>query len=270
LTLTGFEAATLFSARAKACGGRVRVHVKVDTGMGRFGVLAEEVYALVDHVKALGGIDVDGIYSHFAMIDSVPDHPLTGLQMNRFSRAADALESTGIHVRWKHCSNSAAVFGFPASNFTMVRAGSALLGIRPFYYLPFPNELRRVISWKAQLASCKQLPAGWGVGYGQDYSVQKDDWIGVIPVGYGDGFRRCKKNEVLLGGARVPVVGRVCVDLAMIRSGQNYPMGSEVVLMGSQGAESIFTEDLAERWGTSQADVTANINARVPRVYITD
>jgi alanine racemase len=268
LTLPGKEAAELFSARAKELGRSVHVHLKVDTGMGRFGVLAEHVSGLAEYAASLGGIELEGLYSHFAMVDSQPDHPLTGVQMQRFEQALNALEAGGWKLPWVHCSNSAAVFGYRASRFTMMRAGSAMLGIRPFYYLPFPSELSRVISWKAQLASCKQLPAGWGIGYGQDYTTQGDEWIGVIPVGYGDGFRRCKTNEVLVDGLRAPVVGRVCVDLAMIRLPKFYPMGTEVVLLGQQGTEAIYTEDLADRWNTSQADVTANINPRVTRVYI--
>jgi alanine racemase len=270
LSLTGLEIAECYSARAKACGQELKVHLKVDTGMGRFGVRAEEVHSLAAFTKEAGGIGIEGIYSHFSMVDSDPDHPLTSLQMKRFDEAIRALENTGIHAPWIHCSNSAAVFGYPPSCFTMIRAGSALIGIRPFYYLPFPADLRRVITWKARLASCKQLPDGWGVSYGQEYMTRAEDWIGVIPVGYGDGFRRCKTNQVLIGGERVPVVGRVCADLTMVRSLLFYPLGTEIVLLGQQGQEAIFTEELADRWETSQADVTANINSRVPRIYVRD
>jgi alanine racemase len=126
------------------------------------------------------------------------------------------------------------------------------------------------LTWKAQLASCRTLPDGWGISYGQTYHTQADEVIGVLPVGYADGFRRLPNNEVLIDGQRAPVVGRVCADMCMVRLPRRYALGTEVVLLGKQGGESIQIEDLSTRWNTSQADVTANINARVPRLYMND
>ncbi len=268
LTLHSFESAELYAQRASMLGREVRVHLKVDTGMGRFGVFAEEVPALARRASATGGIRIDGIYSHLSLVDSAPDDELTPLQLLRFQQALEGLRAGGVEPRWIHCSNSAAALGCPAARFNLVRAGSALLGIRPFYYLPFPEEFQRVLTWKARLASCKRLPAGWGVGYGQAYVTQTDEWIGVAPVGYGDGFRRAPFNEALIDGRRVPVVGKVCSDMAMLKLPEPYPEGTEVVVLGDQGKERIQIEDLAERWGVSQAAVTAGIMARVPRVYI--
>ncbi len=267
LTLHSFESAELYAQRARELGMEAQAHVKVDTGMGRFGVFAEDVPALARRALELGGIRISGIYSHLSLVDSEPDDALTPLQLERFRHALEGLRAAGIEPRWAHCSNSAAAFSCPAAHFNMVRAGSALLGIRPFYYLPFPSELKRVLTWKARLASCKRLPAGWGVGYGQVYVTQSAEWIGVVPAGYGDGFRRAAFNEALVDGRRVPVVGKVCSDMAMVRLPERYPEGTEVVLLGEQGAQSIQIEDLSERWGVSQAAVTAGITARVPRVY---
>ncbi len=267
LTLHSFESAGLYAQRARELGAQVEAHLKVDTGMGRFGVFAEDVPALAQRSLELGGIHIGGIYSHLSQVDSQPDDDLTPRQLGRFSEALRGLRGCGIEPEWVHCSNSAAAFGCPAAHFNLVRAGSALLGIRPFYYLPFPSELKRVLVWKARLASCKRLPPGWGVGYGQAYVTQSAEWIGVVPVGYGDGFRRAPFNEVLVDGKRVPVLGKVCSDMAMVRLPVPYPEGTEVVLLGQQGRELIQIEDLSDRWGVSQAAVTAGITARVPRLY---
>lgn len=267
LTLHSFDSADLFAQRARALGRTVLVHLKVDTGFGRLGVLPEEAIGLARSCQESGGIDVDGIYSHLAMADEAPDHPVTRQQIERFTDVLAGLQDAGLRPRWAHLGNSAAAFGLPAARFNLVRAGTALLGMKPFYFDPFPPELRRVISWKAQIASCRLLPAGWGVSYGHEYVTQSAEWIATLPVGYGDGFRRLPGNQVLIEGQRRPVVGRVCNDMCMVRLPREVPVGSEAVLIGKQGGEEITTDELFDRWHTSQADVVSSINARVPRVY---
>ncbi len=270
MTLHSRENAERISQRAKALGKTAKVHLKVDTGMGRLGVLAEEAGDFAAFAVGLGGIEIEGIYTHFAMIDDEPDDPMAPVQMERFRQAVEGVRGVGVNPRWLHTANSAAAMGYPPSWMNMTRAGSVLVGIRPFYFEPFPAEMRRVLSWKAQLASCRLLPDGWGLSYGQVYRTQGAEWIGVLPVGYADGFRRVYDNEVLMNGRRVPVVGRVCADACMVKLDQAYPEGTEVVLLGQQGQEAIQIEDLSARWKTSQADVTAVINARIPRVYVRD
>jgi alanine racemase len=269
-TLSGFEAAELYSARARALGRSAKVHLKIDTGMGRFGVFAGEALPLAQRAQELGGLELEGIYTHFSQVDSQPDDPFTPVQLARFQQALDALRSAGFSPTWVHTANSAGAMSCPPARFNMVRVGSALVGIRPFYYAPFPPELRRVLTWKAQLASCRTLPDGWYISYGQTYRTQGEEIIGVVPAGYGDGFRRVSNNEVLIEGQRVPVVGRVCTDMSMLRLPHAYPLGTEIVLLGQQGNESIQIEDLSDRWHTSQADVTSVITPRVPRVYLRD
>ncbi|MHB8819201.1 MAG: alanine racemase [Bellilinea sp.] len=267
LTLHSFENAVLFSQRAKTLGGVVCVHLKVDTGFGRLGVLPGETIDLVRACRQTGGIQIDGIYSHLAMADEAPDHPVTQQQIQRFTSILNALESAGLRPAWAHLANSAAAFGLPEARFDLVRVGTALLGMKPFYFQPFPGELRRVISWKAQLASCRLLPAGWGVSYGHEYTTKTPEWIGTLPVGYGDGFRRQPGNQVLIEGRRVPVVGRVCNDMCMVLLPHEIPVGMEVVIVGRQGGQEITTDELIDRWHTSQADITTGINWRVPRIY---
>jgi alanine racemase len=270
LTLTGYEALDYYTKRAEALQKKIKVHLKVDTGMGRFGVMAEEALELAHNALASGWLDLEGIYMHFPNIDTDPNDPLNALQISRFKQALDALNQAGIQPRWVHTANSGAALGHPETRFNMVRLGSALVSIRPFYYLPFPPYLRRVLAWKTVLTSCRVMPEGWGISYGQTYHTGAGEVIGVIPAGYADGFRRSSKNEVLIDGQRLPVVGRVCADMAMIKLPHRYPLGTEVVLLGQQGTQSIQIEDLSERWNTAQADVVANINPRVERIYIRD
>lgn len=270
LSLTGFEAADLFASHASTLRRVIKVHLKVDTGMGRFGVFSEEALPLAKYTLQRGGVEIEGIYTHFAMIDTGPEDPLNRLQLSRFQDALSSLQQAGIQPRWIHAANSAAALGHPETRFNMTRAGSAMVGIRPFYYLPFPKYLRRVLTWKTQLVSCRTLPAGWGVSYGQTYHTQGEEMIGIIPAGYADGFRRSPTNEVILENQRIPVVGKVCADMSMLRLPKPYPLGTEILLLGEQHGQVIQIEDLSERWNVSQADVTAAITSRVQRVYVRD
>ncbi len=267
LTLHSCEVADLFAQRARAVGKPVRAHLKVDTGMGRLGVQVHEIVSLAQHAKEHGGIQMEGLFSHFAMADT-DQHPLTPKQLERFNEALKLLNEAGFHPEYVHLSNTAGTLVHPEARFTMVRAGSAIVGIWPFDELAYPDYLTPAISWKARLASCKVIPAGWAIGYGQSYNVTEDELIGVIPVGYGDGFRRLPGNEVLIGGEMVPVRGRTCMDQTMIHLPKKYPLGEEIVLLGRQGNARIRLEDLADRWKTAQVDVTTIISARVPRIYI--
>ncbi|MCL4562743.1 MAG: alanine racemase [Chloroflexi bacterium] len=269
VTLHSREVADMLSQRGKAVGKPVLAHLKIDTGIGRLGVQPGEVLELARYALSQGNIQIEGLFSHFAMAD-VEDHPLTAVQVSRFKGAVEALEQAGLLPRWVHLSNTAGTLVHPEARFTMVRAGSAVVGIWPFDHTPYPEYLRPALSWKARLASCKILPKGWGVGYGQEYILQQDEIIGVVPVGYGDGFRRQPGNEVLIDGRCVPVVGRVCMDQSMIRLPKAYPMGTEIVLLGKQGDAEISLDDLGKRWKTATVDVTAIINFRVPRIYVRD
>ncbi len=268
LTLHSFESAQLYAERARAAGNVVHVHLKVDTGFGRLGVLPDDALSLAQTALASGVIQFDGLYSHLAMADEAPDHPITQAQMDRFEGVRNAFVSAGINPAWVHLANSAAAFGIPQSRYNLVRVGTALLGMKPFYFQSLPPELHRALSWKAQLAASKQLPPGSGVGYGHTYITQDSEWVGVVPVGYGDGFRRKRGNVVLIQGQRCEVIGRVSGDSCIVRLPGYVAPGSEVVIIGKQGEEEITTDELITRWDISQADITSGINLRVPRLYL--
>jgi len=269
LSLTVHDAASLEMVvqRTRSHEYPAHVHVKVDTGFGRLGFLPEDIPAVFDILSVCSNVIVDGVYSHLAFADETPNHPVTRQQIAAFNGVIAALESRGQLPKWVHLANSAAAWGIPESRYNLVRVGTALLGMKPFYFAPLPAEFARVLTWKTKLASCRLLHAGSGISYGHSYHTTTDEWIGVIPVGYGDGFRRNFPNHVLINGERVDVVGRVCNDMSMIRLNQPAEIGTEVTIIGSQGNESILTDELITRWQTSQADITCSINARVPRIY---
>lgn len=266
LTLHSLETLELFSNRARAAQRHLKVHLKVETGFGRLGVFPDDIALFVRHAIRKGVLFLDGLYSHFALAEE-ETHPLNALQSQRFAVAVQTLEELGIRPRWVHLANSAAATYLPETRYDLVRSGNLCLGMRIRIDRPLPPSYRPALRWKARLASCRMLPVGWGVGYGQSYVADRPELIGVIPVGYGDGLKRDAPNEVLIGGQRCPVVARPCLDQAMVRLPKPFPMGEEVVLIGTQGDESIWLHDLAARYGTSQVDVCTPLHARIPRIY---
>lgn len=265
LTLHDPETLALFSARARAAHRTLGVHLKVETGLGRVGVFPEEVPAFARKATAGGSLVLDGMYSHLAVADE--DHPLNELQAKRFRTVVQAMESEGMRPRWVHLANSAAAYWLPETRYDLVRVGNVVLGMRISIDRPLPEAYRPVLSWKARLGSCRVLPEGWGVGYGQTYVTERDELIGVIPVGYGDGLRRVPGNQVLIGGERCPVVGRSCLDQSMVRLPRPFPVGEEVVVVGSQGGEAIWFHDLAALYKTTQVDISTHLHSRVPHIY---
>lgn len=266
LTLHSPETLNLFAARAQAAGQPALVHIEVDTGMGRTGVFAEQLVSFIRQIQMAEKIVIDGLYSHLAVAEET--HPLNDLQMKRFQLAVDALQENSLRPRWVHLANSAAAFYLPQTRYDLVRTGNVVLGLRIRSDRPLPEHYRPALQWKAQLASCRRLPAGWGIGYGQTYITSGEEFIGVVPVGYGDGLRRVPGNQVLIGGAKCPVVGRLCLDQLMVRLPRAYPSGEQVVIIGQQGNSSIWVHDLAALYHTTQVDFTTLIHSRVPRVPV--
>jgi alanine racemase len=263
LTLHSAETLSLLAARARSVGRPVRIHLEIDTGMGRTGVFLEQLVPFVGQIQASGGVILDGLYSHLAAAEET--HPLNELQLQRFGTAVKALEENSLRPRWVHLANSAAAFYLPQTRHDMVRVGNVVLGLRIRVDQPLPGHYRPALTWKARLASSRRLPPGWGVGYGATYITSGEEIIGVVPVGYGDGIRRVPGNQILIGGEKCPVVGRLCLDHLMVRLPRLFPPGEEVVIIGQQGDSSIWVHDLAVLYQTTQVDITTLIHARVPR-----
>ncbi len=258
----------LLSARARAQGRPVRVHVKHDSGMGRLGNRdPAAVLALARACAEDPQLDLAGVWTHFATADE-PASDFFGEQLDRFSTLAGALKSEfpGITV---HAANSAAVFRDRRAHFDMARCGVAVYGLDPFQGDPAERGLEPAMSLHSYVADVKRFAAGDSAGYGQTWRAPTDTWVGVLPLGYGDGVRRALSNnaEVLVRGRRQPLVGTVSMDNITVDLGPETDVepGDEAVLIGVQGEEAIRAEEVAGRIGTINYEVTCGISARVPR-----
>jgi alanine racemase len=267
ITIWDADQARTLAAAGLRVGEPARAHIKVDSGMSRLGVQAEEAPQFVATLPTQGLL-LEGLFTHFARADE-SDLSSVQAQEQRFGLAIEALEAAGALPAWVHASNSAASLTRTSSKYKMVRAGIAIYGLHPSGQCMLPDSFLPALSWKTVLSQVKLLPPGRGVSYGHTYVTQNQERIGTLPVGYADGFRRKAGNIVLVGGKRVPVIGRVCMDQVMVQldSVPDAKSGDEVVLIGRQGEAKLAAEDLAANWGTINYEVVCGIGARVPRLY---
>jgi len=258
----------LVAARARAHGHRARVHVKYDTGMGRLGNAdPAEVLALARACAEDPNLELAGIWTHLATADE-RGSAFFDEQLDRFDEVAAAVkaEHPGVIA---HAANSAAVLRDKRSHHDMARCGVAIYGLDPFQGDPAEHDLRPALSLRSYVADVKRFPAGASAGYGRRWKAPVDTWVGVIPLGYGDGVRRALTNnaEVLVRGRRRPLVGTVSMDNLTIDLGPETEVepGDEAVLIGRQGGEEILAEEVARRLETINYEITCAISPRVPR-----
>lgn len=267
-TIFTLEAAKALSAAAQAVGRTVKVHIKVDTGMGRIGIQPEEAGDFAAAVAALPGLEIEGLYSHFACSDSA-DKEFTLTQHQRFLEAAARVEGKGIAIPIKHIANSAAMLELPKTHLDMVRPGIILYGLWPSGEVKQDLKLKPAMKFKAQIGFLKDLPAGSPISYGRTYYTSRPSRIGTVPVGYADGWSRllAGKAELLIRGQRAPMVGRVCMDQCMVDVTHipEVRLGDEVLLFG--GPE-LPVEEAAQHMGTINYEVVCMVGKRVPRMYI--
>ncbi len=262
------EMARAYMAQARRTAGKLKAHLKVETGMGRLGMAVDQVPGFLASTQGHDQIDITGIFTHFARADE-PDSGATEQQLSIFNKLLQDLEPQSLLPRVIHAANSAAVMNFPQAYFDLVRPGIAIFGLDPSPGASLPEGFRPALTWKARLTSVRTFPPGHGISYGSVYVTSKEEQIGVIPVGYGDGFRRLSGQQVLCRGQRVNVVGRVCMDQCMLQldSVPGASVGDEVVLLGEQGQERITAGELAQRWGTINYEVVCGLADRLPRIY---
>jgi alanine racemase len=264
------ESLQLLHRAARRERKKVRVHLKVDTGMGRLGVPLRLWPAFLDDLRHFPGLEVEGILSHYSMADET-DAPYTEGQWKAFQEAVAIAESKGIHARYKHISNSAGLTAFPSWSGNLVRPGIILYGSYPSPSFRDLIQLRPVMRVKTRIGLLKRVPAGEKISYGGTYVTRKQSLIATLPIGYADGYNRRLSNQgqVLVRGRRAPVVGRVCMDyiIADVSDIPGVALGDEVVLMGRQGREEISAEEIGEKIGTISYEVLCLVGRRVPRVY---
>jgi alanine racemase len=264
------EVVESLSRAAQRLGKPARVHLKVDTGMGRLGVAPEEVMEFARFASGLPGIALEGVFSHLATAEA-EDDAYARLQFERFEAAAAELTSCGIDCGMRHIANSAAALRFPEMRLDGVRAGLLIYGIDPGAPGEAAVELRPAMAWKTRLSFLHRVSKGATVSYGRTFVARRESVIGVLPVGYADGYPRGASNRahVLLRGRPCPVVGVVCMDHMMIDATDvpEAEIDDEVILLGRQGKETISANQLATWAGTVVHEVPTVIGRRVKRVY---
>ena len=262
--------AVALSEAAVAAGRKVPVHVKLDTGMHRVGLLSDDVPAAIEKIAALPGLDIEGIWSHLAVAD-IPDHPFTRKQLELFSELVARIESAGIGVRYRHIANSAATLATAESHYDLVRCGIASFGLWPGSALEGAADLKPALALKARVNMKKQVQAGEAVSYGLRYEVERDGRVVTVPAGYADGYDRrlSGRADLLISGKRYKVSGTVCMDQFMVDVGDDaIEVGDIATLVGRDGEEIVTAEELAEHIGTINYEVTTRIPSRVPRIYL--
>ena len=271
LALFNPEMAPKYEEAARHGKGKLNVHIKVDTGMGRLGVFPAGAADFVANVTKMDNITVEGLFTHFASADE-PNKPTTGEQISIFEKVIEELRSVGIRPQIIHAANSAATINYPKTWYDAVRPGIAIYGLHPSPESPLPADFEPALTWKTRLTSVKTMLAGSGISYNHRYITQKEESIGATAVGYADGLRRKLGNIALVNGQRVLQAGMVCMDQTMWRL-VDVPLakvGDEVVLIGSQGDERITADEVAASWGTINYEVICGLSARVPRYYYED
>ena len=258
----------LCSRIAGELGRAARVHLKLDSGMGRLGERdPARLIELARDCAADERVDVTGIWTHFATADE-PDDTYLGEQLAAFRPVADAVREL-VPDCIVHAANSAATLRDAATHFDMVRCGIAIYGLDPFQRDPAEQGLEPAFELHSYVADVKRFERGASAGYGRTWNAPEDTWVGVLPIGYGDGVRRALSNngEVLVGGRRWPLVGTVSMDNVTIDLGPETDVepGTPAVSIGSQGGERILAEEVAARLGTINYEVTCGISSRVPR-----
>jgi alanine racemase len=250
-------------AEAAASLDGARVHVKLDTGMGRLGTKDVEL------ARSLLGPGVAGVMTHFATADE-PGDDLFPEQLERFTEFVEGVRSE-LPDAVVHAANSAATFRDPAAHFDMVRCGVAIYGMDPFQGDPREHGLEPALALESWVAALRRFEAGDGAGYGRRWRAPEATWVATVPIGYGDGWRRGLSNgcDVLIGGRRYPVVGTVSMDNITVDVGADpaVEIGDPVVLIGDQGEERILAEEVAGRLATINYEITCGLSPRVRRLH---
>ncbi len=271
--LTDMAGAQALSQAAQELHRPANVHIKVDTGMHRLGVAAEEIADYCATIKSLPGLAIRGIFTHFASSSSDPQFTLA--QLGSFKKVtAQAEAALGYSIPLKHCANSGAIVRYPESWLDAVRPGALIYGIPRNPGGVYMPTMRQAVTLRANISCVKPIEAGAGVGYGLTWTALEDTRIALLPVGYADGYDRLLSNnaDALLRGQRVPVVGAVSMDCTIIDVGAIAGAGvdEEVVLVGQQGDENITVAEIADRCDTVIQEVVSRFSPRLPRVYTHD
>jgi alanine racemase len=267
--ITDIKVAQVLNKKALLYNKKIPVHIKIDTGMGRIGIWYENAATLLEDLKSLNNLIIEGVYTHFPSAEI--DREFTCEQIKRFNLLREKIESIGIQPKYLHTANSAAIFHYKQAHFNLVRPGLALYGVLPNSALKNKLRLKPALSLKTKIAFLKKVPKGRSISYGRTFITKRNTRIATLPVGYADGYSHLFSNKakVLIKGKFYPVVGRVCMDQTMVDIGlkDDIKVGDEVILIGRGGKNEIKVEDLANICSTIPYQILCWIGSRVPRVY---
>ncbi len=272
LTASSVERLEQINAAARQMKVKVKVHIKIDTGMERIGVHYYNSQTILESALKCSNVVVEGIFSHFANADSL-DLSHAHLQLERFNEMLRFFDLHSLPVPIRHIANSPAILQLPDSYFDMVRPGIMLYGVYPSPEVMRSVLVRPALAWKSRVVYFKVVNSGHPVSYGSTWQSSHPVRIVTLPVGYGDGYFRSLSNKsaVIIHGKKYPQVGRICMDQMMINIESNSAFnGDEVIIIGEIGTETISVQDLAGWAGTIPYEILTNINTRVPRIYITE
>ena len=258
-------------------GKRLKIHIKLDTGMSRLGFFACEGAETYDEVRQIAAMEcfvLEGVFTHFPVADSLDpaDQAATAAQFAAFTAMTEALAAAGIQFKLRHCCNSAATLLYPAYALDMVRPGIATYGVSPSEELAGRFALRPLMSLRTTISQIRPFEAGKGISYGWSYTTPEPRTIAVLAIGYADGLARSLSNRIsfLLHGKKIPVVGRICMDMCMVdvTDVPEARVGDVVTVFGSDGDAAIPVDELARLTGTIPYETLCGINKRTPRFYL--
>lgn len=271
LTLCNQELSQILNREARKRNEKAKVHIKVDTGMGRIGVWHEEAPDFIKGLTRLKNLELEGVYTHFSSAGR--DKFFTLYQIDSFEALLNKLRRSSIDIPYRHAANSIALVDFRQTHLNLVRPGIIIYGILPKKGFGRILDLKPAFSLKTKVAFLKPAPPGRSVSYGRTYIIQKNTQIATLPIGYADGYGRILSNkaQVLIRGQRAPVVGIVTMDQTMVDVGhiKGVQIGDEVVLIGKQGEDEVGAAEIARLAGTIPYEIICSISNRVPRVYKT-
>ncbi len=276
LAVSSFETAKQISTCAEHLKKRALIHIKIDTGMGRLGIPAREALKIIPKIYILKGIDLEGVFTHFAQ-GEIPDDLFTQYQIETFKTLLGNLTQLGIEFPFCHATNSAGTFNYKEAHFNLVRSGLLLYGIDPSgeWMGDSAREIQPILSWRARISLIKQIESGESVGYGRTFVAEKNTFIAVIPVGYSHGypFSLSNKGMVLVRGKLCPVIGRVSMDFVTVDLGpmtRNINVNESVTILGEEAGERITCEMLAEKAGTIPYEIVTRLNPQISRVVVNE
>ena len=272
-TIATSEMARALAEAARLARRPAKVMVKIDTGMGRIGIRPDQALSFIEKLLAIPELELQGVFTHLATAES-RDKTQAHLQLDQFNAVVNRMAAAGIALPWISAANSATLLDLVHGHFNMVRPGIILYGLPPAHEMHLSFPFKPAMQFKTKIVFIKQVPAGTSISYGSTYTTSQDTFIATLPVGYADGYSRLLSNRasVLIGGRRLPVVGRVCMDQIMVDLGPSCAaqIGDEGVLFGRQGGEEITVTELADLVGTIHYELVSGISSRVPRVYLNE